>query len=103
MNKLLSDIAGQGAQNECNFSPWEGGKINAFCAWGGVFFGGEGERGRGSEEEVQGILAAWRWAGRGWVFRKRQKPTRAVLWNGGALRAVAEVRLMLSKADRAHP
>jgi len=23
MNKLLSDIAGQGARNKCNFSPWE--------------------------------------------------------------------------------
>lgn len=56
MNKLLSDIAGQGAQNECNFSPWEGGKINAFCAWGGVFFGGRGNVGGGVRRKCR---ASW--------------------------------------------
>lgn len=34
MNKLLSDIAGQGARNKCNFSPWE--SLTWVFIWGGA-------------------------------------------------------------------
>lgn len=95
MNKLLSDIAGQGARNKCNFSPWEK-KINVppLSFWsGGRGEGREEEAGHygGMTEDPKKTFIIVVFVKQGW-FCGTEPPL-----------PVTEVRLMLSKADRAHP
>lgn len=95
MNKLPSDIAGQGARNECNFSPWEK-EINVFSVLGG---GGAGWGGGRKDEREDKHRAGLNGGSGGKLIQNKGGAKE----QGGISLLVTEVRVMLSKADRPHP